>query len=66
MGGGYWNRVLVVDLEHGTSRDEVLDASALNEYYDLRGWDRSGNPTAETVRRPRIDQLSTVGPAPEG
>jgi aldehyde:ferredoxin oxidoreductase len=38
----------------------------LNEYYNLRRWDRSGNPTAETVRRPRIDQLSTVGPAPEG
>ena len=28
MGGGYWNRVLVVDLEQGTSRDEVLDAGA--------------------------------------
>src|SRR5664280_2177830 len=28
MSGGYWNRVLVVDLEQGTSHDEVLDAGA--------------------------------------
>src|SRR5450759_2199022 len=28
MSGGYWNRILVVDLEQGTSRDEVLDAGA--------------------------------------
>jgi len=38
----------------------------LNEYYDLRGWDRLGIPTAETARRLSIDQLSTVDPAPEG
>ena len=43
-----------------------LDAGVLNEYYDLRGWDRLGIPTVETVRRLSIDQLSTVGPAPEG
>jgi len=43
-----------------------LDAAVLNEYYDLRGWDRSGIPTVETVRRLSIDELSTVGPAPEG
>lgn len=43
-----------------------LDADVLNEYYDLRGWDRSGIPTAETVRRLSIDQLTTVDPAPEG
>ena len=43
-----------------------LDADVLNEYYDLRGWDRLGVPMAETVRRLSIDQLSTVDPAPEG
>jgi aldehyde:ferredoxin oxidoreductase len=43
-----------------------LDADALNEYYDLRGWDRLGVPTVETVRRLSIDQLTTVDPAPEG
>jgi aldehyde:ferredoxin oxidoreductase len=43
-----------------------LDAAVLNEYYDLRGWDRLGIPTIETVRRLSIDQLSTVGAAPEG
>jgi aldehyde:ferredoxin oxidoreductase len=43
-----------------------LDADVLNEYYDLRGWDRLGIPTAETARRLSIDQLSTVDPAPEG
>lgn len=60
-GGGCWNRVLVADLEQRTSRDEVLDAAVLNEYYDLRGWDRLGIPTVETARR-----LSTVGPGSEG
>src|SRR5450830_811292 len=43
-----------------------LDADVLNEYYDLRGWDRSGIPTVATVKRLSIDQLSTVGLAPEG
>ena len=43
-----------------------LDAAVLNEYYDLRGWDRSGIPTVDTVRRLSIDQLSSAGPAPEG
>jgi len=43
-----------------------LDADALDEYYDLRGWDRLGIPTVETVRRLSIDQLSTMSAAPEG
>ncbi|MHB8107256.1 MAG: aldehyde ferredoxin oxidoreductase C-terminal domain-containing protein [Candidatus Cryosericum sp.] len=43
-----------------------LDADALNEYYDLRGWDRLGVPTVATVGRLKIDQLITAGPAPEG
>ena len=43
-----------------------LDADVLNEYYDLRGWDRLGVPTVATVKRLNIDQLSIVGPAPEG
>jgi aldehyde:ferredoxin oxidoreductase len=43
-----------------------LDADVLNEYYDLRGWDRLGIPTVKTVKRLSIDQLSTVDPAPEG
>jgi aldehyde:ferredoxin oxidoreductase len=43
-----------------------LDADALNEYYDLRGWDRLGVPTVATVKRLKIDQLITAGPAPEG
>ncbi|RIE06932.1 hypothetical protein [Candidatus Cryosericum terrychapinii] len=67
MSGGYWNRALVVDLEEGTSCDEVLDASVSNEYHDLRDLgDRLGIPTIETARRLRIDQLSTGGSAPEG
>ena len=43
-----------------------LDAAELNEYYDLRGWDRSGIPTAATVSRLSIDQLSTVSPVRKG
>jgi hypothetical protein len=66
VGGGYWNRILVVDLEQGTSCDEVLDAGVSSEYYDLRGWNRMGIPTAETARRLSIDQLSAVVLAPEG
>jgi aldehyde:ferredoxin oxidoreductase len=43
-----------------------LDADVLNEYYDLRGWDRLGVPTVATVTRLKIDQLITAGSAPEG
>lgn len=43
-----------------------LDADVLNEYYNLRGWDLHGIPTAATERRLRIDELTTVEPASEG
>lgn len=42
-----------------------LDADVLDEYYDLRGWDRFGIPTVETVKRLSIDVLSTMSAAPE-
>jgi aldehyde:ferredoxin oxidoreductase len=36
-----------------------LDAALLDEYYDLRGWDRSGIPTPETLSRLSIDSLTS-------
>ncbi len=60
-------RLLTVDRGGGAARHLAwLDADVLNEYYDLRGWDRNGIPTAETVRRLHIDNLTTGNPAPEG
>ena len=43
-----------------------LDAATLNEYYDIRGWDKLGIPTVATVSRLSIDQLSTASPVHEG
>jgi aldehyde:ferredoxin oxidoreductase len=34
-----------------------LDAALLDEYYDLRGWDRNGIPTPETLTGLSIDSL---------
>ena len=65
-GKGYWQRVLVVDLEQGTSCDKVLDVGAVNGYDDITDWDRSCVPTVETVRGRNVAQVSTVSPTPEG
>jgi len=60
-------RLLTVDRGGGAAGHLAwLDADVLNAYYDLRGWDRNGIPTADTVRRLRIDQLTTEDPVPEG
>jgi len=31
----------------------------LDEYYDLRGWDRNGRPTVETLRRLGLGELAS-------
>ncbi|MHC1678923.1 MAG: hypothetical protein AB9886_00050 [Candidatus Cryosericum sp.] len=59
-GGGYWQRVLAVEREHETSRQKVLDSDVTNGYDSLKGHDRLGIATAETLRR-----LSIRGSMPE-
>ena len=60
-------RLLTVDRGGGAAGHLAwLDADVLNEYYNLRGWDLHGIPTTATLRRLRIDELTTVDPAPEG
>ena len=43
------------DPEAGLDPDAF--GTLLNEYYDYRGWDRSGRPTTELLRRLGIDSL---------
>lgn len=59
-------RLLTVDRGGGAAGHLAwLDAEVLNAYYGLRGWDQGGIPTGETLRRLRIDELTSVDLAPE-
>lgn len=58
-------RILNEGLKSGAAKGKYITKDGLNmmiqEYYELRGWDHEGRPTAETLARLKIDKELNAG-----